>query len=38
MSKPRDSNKETKKAPVLTMKEKREAKKAKKTSKRFRTE
>lgn len=34
MGKPRDSNKETKKTPVMTLKEKRAAKKAKKTSKR----
>ena len=38
MGKPRDSNKETKKTPVMTMKEKRASKKAKKASKRFLSE
>jgi len=32
MSKPRDTKKETKKAPTKTIKEKREAKKAKKAA------
>ena len=35
MGKPRDSKKVTKKEPILTMKEKRALKKAKKVAKRF---